>query len=63
MARKLNPFNFKTKNRASLRDLDGIMKRIIYPELFMETDRMNLRDQDYNFLRYWMSSLHLKMLA
>ena len=50
-----NPFNFKTKNRASLRDLDGVMKRIIYPELFGEKDRMNLRDQDYNFLRYWMS--------
>ncbi len=50
-----NPFNFKTKNRASLRDLDGVMKRIIYPELFREKDRMNLRDQDYNFLRYWMS--------
>ncbi len=50
-----SPFNFKTKNRASLRDLDGIMKRIIYPELFAEKDRMNLRDQDYNFLRYWMS--------
>tara|TARA_B100002051_G_scaffold27767_1_gene21639 strand:- start:165 stop:1310 length:1146 start_codon:yes stop_codon:yes gene_type:complete len=50
-----SPFNFKTKNRASLRDLDGVMKRIIYPELFREKDRMNLRDQDYNFLRYWMS--------
>ncbi len=50
-----SPFNFKTKNRASLRDLDGVMKRIIYPELFGEKDRMNLRDQDYNFLRYWMS--------
>ena len=49
------PFNFKTKNRASLRDLDGVMKRIIYPELFQEKDRINLRDQDYNFLRYWMS--------
>ena len=49
------PFNFKTKNRASLRDLDGVMKRIIYPDLFQEQDRINLRDQDYNFLRYWMS--------
>ncbi len=49
------PFNFKTKNRASLRDLDGVMKRIIYPELFEEKDKMNLRDQDYNFLRYWLS--------
>ncbi len=49
------PFNFKTKNRASLRDLDGVMKRIIYPDLFREKDRINLSDQDYNFLRYWMS--------
>ena len=50
-----SPFNFKTKNRASLRDLDGVMKRIIYPDLFQEQDRINLSDQDYNFLRYWMS--------
>ena len=49
------PFNFKTKNRASLRDLDGVMKRIIYPDLVQEQDRINLSDQDYNFLRYWMS--------
>ena len=49
------PFNFKTKNKASLRDLDGVMKRIIYPDLFQEKDRINLSDQDYNFLRYWMS--------
>ena len=49
------PFNFKTKNKASLRDLDGVMKRIIYPNLFQEQDRINLSDQDYNFLRYWMS--------
>ena len=48
-------FNFKTKNKASLRDLDGVMKRIIYPDLFQEQDRINLSDQDYNFLRYWMS--------
>ena len=49
------PFNFKTKNKASLRDLDGVMKRIIYPDLFQEQDRINLSDQDYNFRRYWMS--------
>ncbi len=49
------PFNFKTKNKASLIDLDGVMKRIIYPDLFQEQDRINLSDQDYNFLRYWMS--------
>ena len=48
-------FDFKTKNRATLRDLDGVVKRIIYPELYEEKNRINLRDQDYDFLRYWMS--------
>ena len=54
------PFNFKTKNKASLRDLDGVMKRIIYPDLFQEQDRINLSDQDYNFLWYWMSRFTLE---
>ena len=49
------PFSFEIKNRASLRDLDGVIKRIIYPEIFEAKDRINLTDQDHNFLRYWMS--------
>ena len=50
-----SPLDFRFKNRGSLRDLDGVIKRIIYPELFDEKSRFNLTDEDYNFLRYWMS--------
>jgi len=50
-----SPLDFRLKNRGSLRDLDGVIKRIIYPELFDEKSRFNLSDEDYNFLRYWMS--------
>ena len=49
------PLDFRFKNRGSLRDLDGVIKRIIYPELFDKSSRFNLTDEDYNFLRYWMS--------
>ena len=50
-----SPLDFRFKNRGSLRDLDGVVKRIIYPELFDKKSRFNLTDEDYNFLRYWMS--------
>ena len=53
--KKKAPLDFRFKNRSSLRDLDGVIKRIIYPELFDEKSRFNLTDDDYNFLRYWMS--------
>ena len=49
------PLDFRFKNRGSLRDLDGVIKRIIYPELFDDKSRFNLTDEDHNFLRYWMS--------
>ncbi len=53
--KKEAPLDFRFKNRSSLRDLDGVIKRIIYPELFDKQSRFNLTDDDYNFLRYWMS--------
>ena len=53
--KKEAPLDFRFKNRSSLRDLDGVIKRIIYPELFDQQSRFNLTDEDYNFLRYWMS--------
>ena len=49
------PFDFSSKNRMSLADLEGVMKRIIFPEVFAEDQRFNLTEKDYSFLRYWMS--------
>ncbi len=49
------PMNFDKKNRISIRNLQGILKRIIFPEEFKKEERFELDDKDYKFLRYWMS--------
>lgn len=50
-----SPMNFSTKNYLSLNALDGILKRIIFPESFPTDAQFNLEDEDLNFIRYWMS--------
>lgn len=54
------PMNFEKKNRISIRNLEGIMKRIIFPEAFQKKELFNLTTEDYNFLKYWMSRTTLE---
>jgi len=49
------PFNFSKKNRISINDLEGILKRIVFPEIFEAEERFGLLEEDYEFLQYWMS--------
>ena len=49
------PFDFSKKNRISIHDLEGILKRIIFPEIFDSDERFDLLEEDYEFLQYWMS--------
>jgi hypothetical protein len=49
------PFDFRLKNRIALEDLEGIMKRLVFPKVFSESERFNLTEEDYAFMRYWMS--------
>lgn len=49
------PMDFSLKNRISIRDLNGILKRLIFPEVFSKEQQFNLTESDYTFLRYWMS--------
>ena len=49
------PFDFSKKNRISINDLEGILKRIIFPEIFDSDERFDLLEEDYEFLQYWMS--------
>ena len=49
------PMDFSFKNRISIRDLNGILKRLIFPEVFPKEQQFNLTESDYKFLRYWMS--------
>lgn len=55
-----NPMNFKDKNRISVQDLQGILKRVIFPEVFPASQQFDLDDSDYAFLRHWMSRTTLE---
>ncbi len=45
------PFDFRRKNYLSLRDLQGILARIVVPEAFDAHQRFQLLDEDYRILR------------
>lgn len=49
------PFDFSKKNRISINDLEGILKRILFPNTFDSSMRFELHEEDYEFLQYWMS--------
>ena len=49
------PFDFNEKNYFSIQSLNQILKAVIFPETLPENDRFDLTEEDYEFLRYWMS--------
>lgn len=48
------PFDFGLKNYLPLTSLDGILKRVIFPEAFPEHERFRLSPEQLDFLRYAM---------
>ena len=55
-----SPMDFSQKNRISIRDLNGLLQRLIFPEVFEEKERFDLTDEDLSFLRFWMSRTSLE---
>lgn len=51
------PFDFSKKNRLSLQDLHNIVRSVLFPESVPERQRFNLRKEDYDFLRKYMSMM------
>lgn len=51
------PFDFSEKNYFSLESLNKMIKSIIFPESLPESERFDLNESDYTFLRHWMSRL------
>jgi len=51
------PKDFSVNNYFSLRDQHNFLIRVILPEMFNESERFNLTDDDYEFLRKYMSML------
>ncbi len=54
------PMDFSEKNYFSIQSLNHILKAVIFPEEFEEESRFNLTDEDYDFLRFWMSRTALE---
>lgn len=50
-------FDFSTKNRLPLMDLHQIVRSILFPESVPKKQRFNLTEDDYAFLRKYMSML------
>ncbi len=51
------PFDFSMKNRLTLDDLNSIVRSILFPESVPEKQRFNLTQDDYHFLRKYMSMM------
>lgn len=51
------PFDFSMKNRLSLPDLHQMIRALLFPEAVPEQQRFNLTEDDYTFLRKYMSMM------
>jgi hypothetical protein len=51
------PFDFSTKNRLPLYDMHRIVQSILFPDAIPKQQRFNLTQDDYLFLRRYMSML------
>ncbi len=54
------PFNFSIKNRLHLDDLNDMLLRVLFPEVYPAKQRFNLTDSDYQFLYQYMSQMPTK---
>jgi len=54
------PMDFSEKNRISIRDLQEILKRVLFPDAFPLGERFDLTTEAYSFLRHWMSRTTLE---
>lgn len=49
------PFDFSKKNRLLLKDLHDMIRAVMFPGAVEEIKRFNLTEEDYDFLRLYMS--------
>ncbi len=53
----MNPFDFSKKNYYSIIDLEACVKRVMFPETFLPSQRFDLAKEDYEFLKKAMHQL------
>ncbi len=54
---KNDPFDFSTKNRLYLDDMNKMLLSVYFPEKFSAKHRFNLKEDDYNFIYKYMSQM------
>jgi len=52
---KKEPFDFSVKNQLTIETLNSLMKSVMFPETVPKQQRFNLEQEDYDFLRKYMS--------
>jgi hypothetical protein len=50
------PFSFSEKNRVYLEDQHHILQSVLFPEAVSKKRRFQLSDDDYAFIKHWMSA-------
>ena len=51
------PLDFTYKNKFSISDFDGVVKRIIFPQAFLGDERFEINEEHRNFILKYMSML------
>lgn len=51
------PFDFTFKNKFAISDLDGVVKRIVFPQAFLGDERFAINEEHRNFILKYMSML------
>jgi hypothetical protein len=51
------PFDFSKKNRLTLKSLHNIVRSVMFPKAVAAKQRFKLRNEDYDFLRKYMSMM------
>jgi hypothetical protein len=51
------PFNFSIKNKLNLDDLNDMLLKVVFPEVYPANKRFNLTKSDYDFLLKYMSQM------
>jgi hypothetical protein len=49
------PLDFSNKNRFSLEDMTKALRAILFPQTLRASERFNISDEDYRFVRKYMS--------
>lgn len=51
----MKPFDFSEKNVYTIADMQMVLKRLLFPEIFSKEQQFNLKPEEYKFIYHYMS--------